>query len=253
MEEKKYRSGFERYQDIAEMTKQECLKLEGKAVNRRYSKKTLYQWNGFKVFMADGEVEICDNDEKFFLAVYNNSFDRSIQFGLSDYDFNFTGVYYPKLTDSFVDSRYQKIESHLASEGNDKSDIHLLPDKISIIVQNEIKEAEGMDYNDEDSKKNNAQYIEQLKSALEFFEKVQELAKSEKNIEEYTEDLSSTQPTGAERIIEFMKQNNLEPHDLALALSMTLARTTDKNNAEKHIAKEVDRGKEDLENTKFEL
>lgn len=251
MGEKEYRSGFERYQDIAEMIKQQCLKLEGKTVNRGGQDKTLYQWNGFKVFIADGEVEIDDEDEKIFLAVYNSrTLGRECQFGVNGSQFS--GRYAPKLTDSFVYSQYQKIESHLASEKNGRSDINLPPDNIAIIIQNEIKKAEEMNYNDEYSKNLNAQYIEELKSALDFFEKVQELARNEKAIEEPTGNLSSSQPTGAEKIIEFMKQNNLEAHDLALALSMTLARTTDRTHAEQHIVNEVDKSKEKPENVQSE-
>ena len=206
MGEKKYRSGFERYQDIAEMIKQQCLKLEGKAVNRMGQDKTLYQWNGFKVFIADGEVEIYDEDEKKFLCAYNSrTLDRECQFGLLN-GFKFRGRYAPKLTDSFVYSQYQKIESHLASEQNGRSSINLPPDNIAIIIQNEIQKAEEMNYNDEYSKNFNAQYIEELKSALDFFEKVQEFARNEKAIGEPTGNLSSSQLTGAEKIIEFMKK-----------------------------------------------
>lgn len=53
---------------------------------------------------------------------------------------------------------------------------------------------------------------------------------------------------GAQKIIEYMKRENLEPHDLALALSMMLAKTTDKANAEQHI---IDSTVKDIQSSKI--
>ena len=86
-----------------------------------------------------------------------------------------------------------------------------------------------------------AQLIAQLQQALK------EQFKSEREKDgdktQQASELDSLQEehekTGAEKIIEFMRQNKLEPHDLSLALSMVLARTTDITNAEQHIVEGV--------------
>lgn len=253
--EKQYRSGFERYQDIVKIIKQQCCNLEGKTVENYGAESTLYEWNGYKVLMtpmAGDDIVIYDKDDKVFLSYYEFG-DLECQFGLNSSQFEFAGVYFPKLSDSYLHSKYQNLESHLASDENEHSDINLLPDDITIMVQEEIKRAEEVnDSSDEHSINYNGPYIEQLKMALDFFQRIQELAKDEKAIEGPTEDLSYSQPTGAERIIEFMEQNNLEPHDLSLALSMVLARTTDRANAEQHIISEVDKNKENPENVHSE-
>lgn len=41
-----------------------------------------------------------------------------------------------------------------------------------------------------------------------------------------------------------MEQENLEPHDLALALSMVLAKTTDRTDAKQHILNTTDKDRE---------
>ena len=55
MKEKKYRSGFERYQAIAEKIKEQCLQSREKTTN---TGETLYHWNGFKVYIAKNYITI---------------------------------------------------------------------------------------------------------------------------------------------------------------------------------------------------
>lgn len=55
--------------------------------------------------------------------------------------------------------------------------------------------------------------------------------------------------TGAEAIIDFMKQHNLGFHDLTLALSMTVAKTTDITNAEQQIINDLGIKRENPENS----
>ncbi len=59
--------------------------------------------------------------------------------------------------------------------------------------------------------------------------------------------------TGAEKIIEFMKQNGLGPHDLTLALTMTLAKTSDRTNAEQHIVSRTNSDRENSDSEAHEL
>ena len=66
--------------------------------------------------------------------------------------------------------------------------------------------------------------------------------------EENETEMVNKEKTGAEKIMEFMKQNNLSTNDLALALSMSMAKTTDKIKAEQHIVNEVNKNKEISEN-----
>lgn len=56
--------------------------------------------------------------------------------------------------------------------------------------------------------------------------------------------------TGAEKIIEYMRQNNLDSQDLVLAVTMVLARTADKTNAEQHIVMDINKDRESFENIK---
>lgn len=93
---------------------------------------------------------------------------------------------------------------------------------------------------------------EQFRSQQEITEDKVQLVGEPNKIQEEQVEPKSKQPVeekiGAEKIIEFMKQNNLEPNDLALALSMLLARTTDKKNAEQHILNAFDKDVQTPEN-----
>lgn len=254
MEEKEYKSGFERYQDIAEKIKQQCLNLKGETVNILGYDKTHYNWNGFDVFIADGEIEICDENGENTLS----SHDTYCHLGLLD-GFKFGVHYDSEPTNSWLTSQYQNISS---TEKNSP------PDNISIIIQKEIEEAnkelkkiyianphlqytlEG--YDNVNEVNYNKAYLTRLHSALDFYEKLEELSKNEKAVEEHTENFLSSQQTGAEKILEFVNNNNLDSHDLSLALSMTLAKTTDKTNAEQHIVNEYDRSEEKTEDVRSE-
>lgn len=83
-------------------------------------------------------------------------------------------------------------------------------------------------------------------------EEKQEVAENEKPIKEQQKEYETKQTTkektGAEKIIEFVEQNNLTPHDISLALTMMLAKATDKTNAEQHIINQIDKNKETSQN-----
>lgn len=79
-------------------------------------------------------------------------------------------------------------------------------------------------------------------------EEQQEEAQTEKTIEEQPTKQTNEEKTGAEKIIEFVEQNNLTPHDISLALTMMLAKVTDKTNAEQHIVNQLDKNKENSQN-----
>lgn len=93
--------------------------------------------------------------------------------------------------------------------------------------------------------------IEQLQQAMqEQFKSQQSREDSESQLDESSE--RQDEQIGAQKIIEFMKQNNLDSHDLSLALSMLLARTTAKTNAEQHIISVIEKDKENSKNSKSE-
>lgn len=177
MEEKRYRSGYERYQDVAEMIKQQCSQLQGKSVKRRNDDKTLYLWNGYKVFVDDMGIEIYDKEENVFLAVYNSNMAKECQFGLEN--FPFSGAYYPKLSDSFVTSQYQRIQSKKSEYTGKLESINLPADNIEIIVQDEIEKAQAATFRDDYSTEMNKKYVDALQKASEFFRNIHELAKTQ--------------------------------------------------------------------------
>lgn len=91
--------------------------------------------------------------------------------------------------------------------------------------------------------------------SIQLRQAMQEQFKSQKSREDVENQLDEPnvlqeEKNGAQKIIEFMEQNNLEAHDLSLALSMVLARTTDKTNAEQYIINAINRGRENSEDSK---
>lgn len=217
MEEKRYRSGYERYKEVAEMIKQQCSKLEGRTVKKYSTDMTQYTWNGFNVYIGNRKVLIEDKDAKIQLAVYDWPGDKMCQFaveGGSNFDTGLTGCYYPKLSDSYVNSYYQTIYSDISGE---KPFINMLPDDITTIIQTEIDKAEADSLDDEYDINLQAKYILNLKEGLDFFRNIVELAKSEKTQEETTQDATSSQQVGVKKILDFMEANGLSYNDLLLA------------------------------------
>lgn len=96
----------------------------------------------------------------------------------------------------------------------------------------------------------NQELMLQLKQAM------QEQFKSQQNINENRDENSFEQQVeekiGAQKIIDFMKQNNLDSHDLSLALAMVLGKTTDRTTAEQQIISTVSKEKGENENNRSE-
>lgn len=232
MEEKKYRSGFEKYLDIAESIKKQCSIIPGTVVKQDGKEKTLYIWNGYKVYISDDSVEIFSEDNKSFLGAYSGK-EKHCQFGQisPDHSLKLTGVYSPTITDSFVNSSFQKIESQVSNDISVPSNINLVPTSIGTIVEEEMKKArETMEHSDEYNKQYIAQYINELGNSLKFFTTVEELTRTDRDLEASTHELS-----GAQKILDFVKRNNLTTTDLAQALE--ISQTLDSKKQDDNIEK----------------
>ena len=227
MEEKKYRSGYEKYLDIAESIKKQCLTMPGTVVKQDGKEKTLYIWNGYKVYISDDSVEIFSEDDKSFLAAYSGK-EKHCQFGQIsiDHSLKLTGVYSPTITDSFVNSSFQKIESQVSNDISVPSNINLVPTSIGTIVEEEMKKArETMEHSDEYNKQYIAQYINELDNSLKFFTNIQEFTRTDRIPGASTHELS-----GAEKILDYMRKNNLTTSDLSRALEISQERDSKEMN-----------------------
>lgn len=227
MEEKKYRSGFEKYFDIAESIKKQCLTMPGTVEKQDGKEKTRYIWNGYKVYISDDSIEIFSEDDKSFLGAYSGQ-EKHCQFGQIsiDHSFNLTGVYFPTITDSFVNSSFQKIESQVSNDISVPSNINLVPTSIGTIVEEEMKKAkQELEHADDYSKQFLQQYISELDNSLKFFTNIQEFSRADRIPGASTHELS-----GAEKILDYMRKNNLTTNDLSRALEISQERDSKEMN-----------------------
>ncbi len=218
MEQPKDSSYYEKYKGIVENIKKQCLKQKPIAQPKgMLIKRSVYQWNEFIVYIEPDKTKISkeQGSEKIFLEL-DTLFERC-EFGID------AGIVLGTLLTVCYDPKGFQLNSRYDTylkDGN--SALEKEPNNISEILLNEIKKVATVAEQKEHDNMQLFYYctvaISRLREASHFFEKIDELA-IDATVERHT------------------------PKDKARALAFE-AKKSDKENAEQHLFKAMEKGNE---------